>query len=244
MSRIVEFEGKRYPRYIGEDMICLSEAMARLGSKTYKIKGPTHVEVCANATDAPEGAAYVILHGKRIHLAGDDRELPGFMVKKFEVDRWLAHQGRPSCDAGLKTSEDFLAGRTPRCPGYNMLPEHGCGRRVATMEATLCNGCLDAKNRDDFKEAFARPSTDGKWYLEWVFSDNCNPQGCKAFICRTCGRRDNANISGIPDADGNLVPAAACCTQTMTCKLAEEFWGKDRNAAYLEMVDYVKCVHS
>ena len=137
---------------------------------------------------------------------------------------------------------DYLNGLTPRCLGYNMPAKHGCGRRVATMEATLCNSCLISKNNDDFKEAFARPGE--KWYLEWAFHDDRDPQGCKTFICRTCGQRMFANEFGVPGADGILVPAVACCVQTSVCKLAKEFWGEDGNATFHVMRDYVRNVHA
>ena len=137
---------------------------------------------------------------------------------------------------------DYLNGLTPRCPGYNMPADHGCGRRVATMEATLCNTCLTSKNDDDFKEAFARPGE--TWYLEWAFHDNRNPQGCKAFICRTCGQRMSATEFGVPGVDGALVPAIACCLYTSGCKLANSFWGEDGNAIYHAMRDYVRNVHA
>ena len=95
------------------------------------------------------------------------------------------------------------------------------------MEATLCNDCLSSKNHHEFKDAFARPSSDGKWYLSWTFFDSSDAAGCKAFICHTCGDRRNAYEFGVTNTEGNLVPAAACCTQTHTCKLAAEFWGKN-----------------
>ena len=136
---------------------------------------------------------------------------------------------------------DYLNGLTPRCPGYKTV-NHACGRRVATMEAALCNTCLIFKNDDDFKEAFARPSE--KWYMEWAFHDDRDPQGRKTFICRTCGQRMFATEFGVPGADGILVPAVACCVHTSVCKLTKEFWGEDGNATYHAMRDYVRNLHA
>ena len=114
------------------------------------------------------------------------------------------------------------------------------------MKATLCSGCLGMKNHDEFKEAFATAHemrATGGWYMCWNFFDDRDPRGCKAFICTTCGRRDNASELGIPDAEGNLVPAVACCTQTGTCEVAENFWGKDCHTTHYKMLDYIKGVN-
>ena len=135
---------------------------------------------------------------------------------------------------------DYLSGRMPRCPGYNMPAAHGCGRRVPRMDAMLCNGCSVMKNHDDFKDAFAQPNTDGKWYISWTNFDSHNPAGYHCFVCRSCGDRRGAQEFGVLDNYGNLVPAAACCTQTMTCHAAEEFWGKDGNEPYFAMLTHMK----
>jgi hypothetical protein len=132
---------------------------------------------------------------------------------------------------------DFLNGRTARCLGYNLTPGQQCGLRVPTMDATLCPRCASEKNQHEYKEAFARP--DDKWYMVWDFYDE-DDRDTRAFVCRTCGDRKNAQEFGVPDERGNLVPAAACCTNTMQCKLAEGFWGKDGNGAYHKMLAYIR----
>jgi hypothetical protein len=147
---------------------------------------------------------------------------------------------------------DFLNGRTARCSGYNMTPGHQCDQRAPTMEATLCHRCACEKNWHEYKEAFARaPSEAGgyhTWFMVWDFYDEYSRDlSCRAFVCRTCGDRRNACDFGVPDelgnsAQANLVPAAACCTNTMHCKLAEAFWGQDCNRAYHKMLDYIRDV--
>ena len=42
-----------------------------------------------------------------------------------------------------------------RCPGYNMLPDHGCGQRLIPGNM-LCDDCREVKNHDEYKEEFAK----------------------------------------------------------------------------------------
>ena len=130
-----------------------------------------------------------------------------------------------------------MNGLTARCVGFNMTPGQNCGRRVPTLEAKLCHQCAREKNLLEFKEEFARP--ENRWYMEWVFYYEDEAERTKMFICRTCGVRTNADRIGIPDGLGNLVPAAACCTNTMSCKRAEEFWGHDGHHTFNVMLKYI-----
>lgn len=130
--------------------------------------------------------------------------------------------------------EDYLAGRTARCPGYNMSPTHGCGQRMPAMDALLCDYCSGQKNHDDFKAEFAKPSD--KWYMAWTFFNNTYT----TFVCKACGSQQDARNVGIMNAAGELVPAAACCTMTETCKAARDFWGNDGGHVRGKVVHYVR----
>ena len=137
-------------------------------------------------------------------------------------------------DSKLQSQADYLNGRTPRCRGYNMPEVHGCGRRVSTMKAPLCDQCEEARCRDDFKTEFAKPSD--KWYMVWTHFGNTY----KTFVCRTCGDQQDAKNIGIVNEAGELVPAAACCTMIETCKSARDFWGDDGGRVRRKVDAYVR----
>ena len=95
MLRIVEFEGKRYPRYWGHDFISLSEAMARMGAKECSYYTKSYISICTNITDAPEG---VMNHDVRVNCI-DDRPAPAhYTVYKKDIDVWLKAHNLPPCD--------------------------------------------------------------------------------------------------------------------------------------------------
>ena len=119
----------------------------------------------------------------------------------------------------MQSLADYLSGRTPRCPGYNMIPAHGCGRRVPTMAAPLCDICAKAKDSDDFKTECAKPND--KWYDARKFYG----QSWITFVCRTCGGMQDARNVGVCTQAGEKVPVAACCTRTRDCAAAKAFWG-------------------
>ena len=62
-----------------------------------------------------------------------------------------ACRGRTLC-ANCRTLASI---RQLRCPGYNMLPDHGCGQRLI-LGNMLCDDCLDAMRHDEYKEEFAK----------------------------------------------------------------------------------------
>ena len=120
MSRIVEFEGKRYPRYWG-DVICMSEAMARMRGRVVKYSRTSEGRVYSaiietNLTDVPEG-----IERSDIPLAmsiGENTHL----VENHKVNYWLRNKGLPLCDgpdplaekkADLATKERKLSNLKP-----------------------------------------------------------------------------------------------------------------------------------
>ena len=132
----------------------------------------------------------------------------------------------------MQSLADYLSGRTPRCSGYKMDEGlYGCGARASKMDDFLCDRCAKAKDYDDFKAEFAKPSK--KWYMEWTFFNNTYT----TFVCKACGSQQDARNVGILNEVGELVPAAACCTMTETCKTARDFWENDGGHAR-EKVDY------
>ena len=98
--------------------------------------------------------------------------------------------------------ENYLAGRTPRCPGYDI--HRPCAERVSTMNDLLCDSCSGQKNHDDFKAEFVKLSS--KWFMEWTFFNNLYT----TFVCKACGTQQDARNVGILNEAGELVPAAAC----------------------------------
>lgn len=103
MSRIVEFEGKRYPRFWEPVHISLSEAMARMGAKSYhtncKVDEYTDrvgVAIHANVTDVPEGVEVHGIQAERIHGYDRVQQPAVFIVRKCDINEWLTRQGRPN----------------------------------------------------------------------------------------------------------------------------------------------------
>jgi len=90
MSRIIEYRGKRYPRFWGSDSISLSEAMHRMGATRYESRSNYNITLRCNATDSPEGIEFFT-----VTLHADNGEA---VIYKREIDHWLKERGLPECD--------------------------------------------------------------------------------------------------------------------------------------------------
>ena len=102
MRDIIEFEGKRYPRYWGDKAIGLNEAMARMGAKSYHTES-TYFEgsgvfiMHANLSDVPDGIEYYSIYAQSGRPA--DRWHPAiFYLDKPQIDSWLKGHNLPLCD--------------------------------------------------------------------------------------------------------------------------------------------------
>jgi len=101
MQRNIEYGGKRYPRYWGDDQVSLSEAMDRMGAKKYMIgyknRGDDMLTIHANLTDVHEGVEF---YGVSAHnIQWGDPDYPAvYIVRKTHIDQWLVEHGRPRCD--------------------------------------------------------------------------------------------------------------------------------------------------
>jgi len=102
MQRNIEYGGKRYPRYWGDDQVSLSEAMDRMGANKYTSGhrmgiGETMLTIHANLTDVPEGVEYFGVSAHDTHQGNPDY-FAAYIVRKTHIDRWLLEHGRPRCD--------------------------------------------------------------------------------------------------------------------------------------------------
>jgi hypothetical protein len=94
-NKVIEFNGKRYPRYWGEVWISLSEAMARMGAQKYVTchgDGASSLIIHANLTDVPEGINCVVIDAEVIHQPNicDRDQIRTYSVRKESVER-VAH---------------------------------------------------------------------------------------------------------------------------------------------------------
>ena len=88
MRDIIEFEGKRYPRYWGDDMIGLNEAMARMGAKCYH-PGKSLIEtgygaltLHTNSSDVPDGVEHYNINVRHYRRAEECTPALYFVKKK------------------------------------------------------------------------------------------------------------------------------------------------------------------
>jgi len=96
MRDIIEFEGKRYPRYWGGNNICLSEACAHLHATSYKIDdGSGGVTITSNFTDVPEGTN---IYSFVINNATYNTTNKIYIVDKRLIDGILREYNLPLCD--------------------------------------------------------------------------------------------------------------------------------------------------
>ena len=114
--------------------------------------------------------------------------------------------------------EDYLAGRTPRCPGYDI--HRPCGERVLTIDALL------KRTMTILRLSLQNLAASGSW---------SGPSSI-TYTRPSSVQQQNAKNVGIL----KLVPAAACCTMTETCKAAREIWGNDGGHARGKVFDYVR----
>jgi len=105
MQRNIEYGGKRYPRYWGDDQVSLSEAMDRMGATKFTLDykmgmGDFMLTIQANATDVSEGVERVMLSARDMVYNGvsDPNHSAVYVIPKNQIDQWLLEHGRPRCD--------------------------------------------------------------------------------------------------------------------------------------------------
>lgn len=105
--RTIIFNGKRYPRRWGSDDIGLTEAMDRMGAKSFSYpdgdhkhhNGPTSITLFVNDTDAPEGVECFNTYGRTYSMSYHDSvPIIYHTVEKNQIDQWLRIRKLPTCD--------------------------------------------------------------------------------------------------------------------------------------------------